>query len=319
MSSRDLLHPELHAWIDSLIPGTIDETTLGLARKELAAMSAMVPTEHPGCEVVRTLATSEDGYAVPLVVVRPTAPLPADGLRPAISWTHGGGYLAGHAIAEVPFLARLAAEHGMVGVSVDYRLAPEHPHPAPVEDGYAGLTWLHEHAGELGVDAARIAVGGESAGGGLAAAVSTLARDRGGPAIARQLLVYPMLDDRTAAAEDSSHEIGVGEWLWSPASNRFAWRSLLGGVDPGSAEVSPYASPARAGDLRGLPATFLDVGDLDLFAVECLGYAQRLVRAGVPTDLHLVAGAVHGYVYAGDDLAVVRAHRDRVRAFFADL
>ncbi|HEY1119182.1 MAG TPA: alpha/beta hydrolase [Acidimicrobiales bacterium] len=317
MSIRPALHPELRAFVDFMRPGgDVDETTLPLARKELAAQMAMLPAEHPGCEVTRASARSEDGYDVPLVVVRPLAGAGTGTGRPAIVWAHGGGYVAGHAEAGTPFLAELATDLGMVGVSVDYRLAPEHPHPAPVQDALAGLLWTHEHAADLGIDRARIAVGGESAGGGLAAALSTLARDRGGPAICRQLLVYPMLDDRTAA-EGTRPGPGVGEVMWSPASNRYAWRSLLGGVEPGSADVSPYASAARAEDLRGLPPTFIDVGDLDLFAEECVAYAERLVRAGVPTDLHVVAGAVHGYVYAGDDLEVCRDHRDRVRTFLA--
>ena len=314
------VHPELREFVASVPPGDIDASTLPLARQEVARLASMVPLEQPGVEVSRaTVRSRHEEYDVPLVVVRPDAGTgAAAGPRPAVVWLHGGGYVAGQADAEVPFLARVAVEHGAVGVAVDYRLAPEHPHPAPVEDAHAALVWVHEHAEDLGVDPARVAVGGESAGAGLAAALSTLARDRGGPAIARQLLVYPMLDDRTAA-DCASHPPGAGELMWKPASNRFAWESLLGGVEPGSADVSPYASPARAEDLRGLPASLHDGGGQGRFVAECIAYAHRLVRAGVPTDLHVVSGAVHGYVHAGEELAIVRAHRDRVRAFLSHL
>lgn len=316
-SEHHLVDPDLRAFVDSLPPLDMDAAALAETRATLARLTATIPQEHPDCVVEGATARSpEHDHGVPLVVVRPRRPAPDGPGRTALLWMHGGGYLLGHAEQDVPYLGDLSAELDLVAVSVDYRLAPEHPHPAPVEDCYAALVWVHQHAAELGIDPRRVVLAGQSAGGGLAAALSTLARDRGGPAIARQVLVYPMLDDRTAA-EDADLAPHAGRLMWTAASNRFAWTSLLG-REPGSAAVSPYAAAARAEDLRGLPATFLDVGALDLFAEEVIDYARRLVRAGVPTDLHVVAGAVHGYAQAGD-LPICRDHQARVRGAIASI
>ncbi|MFC5727875.1 MULTISPECIES: alpha/beta hydrolase [Nocardioides] len=310
MRPHHLLDPDLLAFVEALPPSDMDEPALAETRALLGRLIASIPLEHPGCEVTRTRAASRhEEYDVPLVVVRPR-PVRDDGVPgTAVVWMHGGGYLAGQAEQDVPLLADLAAELGVVGVSVDYRLAPEHPHPAPVEDAYAGLAWVHEHAEELGIDRDRVIVAGESAGGGLAAALSTLARDRAELPIAKQLLVYPMLDDRTARP-DAELSPFAGQLLWTPASNRFGWRSLLG-EEPGAPGISPYASPARAEDLHGLPPTYLEVGELDLFVDEDVAYGHRLIKAGVPTELHVIAGAVHGYNHAGD-LPICRDHRARI-------
>lgn len=184
-----------------------------------------------------------------------------------------------------------AAAADCVIVSVDYRLAPETPHPGPIEDCYAALKWLHDEAGSLGVDAARIAVAGESAGGGLAAALALLARDRGEVRLIHQHLIYPMIDDRTCTAEPHPY---AGEFVFTPNSNRFGWSALLG-CAPGAEGVSPYAAAARAEDLTGLPSTYIAVGALDLFIEENLEYARRLIRAGAPTELHIYPGAYHGF------------------------
>jgi acetyl esterase/lipase len=184
-----------------------------------------------------------------------------------------------------------AEQLGAVVVSVDYRLAPEHPYPAPVEDCYAGLVWTAKAAGELGIDPARIAVGGASAGGGLAAATVLLARDRGGPDVAFQLLVCPMLDDRNITP--SSHEFAEAI-VWDRAANIFGWTALLGDRI-GTDDVPPYAAPARATDLSGLPPAFIDVGELEVFRDEDIDYALRLSQAGVSTEFHLYPGAFHGF------------------------
>lgn len=323
MPTRHLVDPDLLGFVEALPPLDLHEGVLAESRALVDRLLSLVPLEHPGVVLARATARSRhEEYDVPLVVLRPAADDGEPGERPprsgaagrrvALVWMHGGGYLLGRAEQEVPSLAGLVAEHGLVAVSVDYRLAPEHPHPAPVEDCYAALVWVHEHAEELGIDPARVIVGGESAGGGLAAALSTLARDRGGlpSPIAQQILIYPMLDDRTAAA-DAQLSPHAGQFMWTPASNRFGWRSLLGGQEPGAADVSPYASAARAENLGGLPPTYLEVGDLDLFVDEVVAYARRLIRAGVPTDLHVIAGAVHGYRHAGD-LPICRDHRARL-------
>ncbi len=244
-----------------------------------------------------------------LVYIPPTR---SDGsLNGALLHIHGGGYVLGLAESNDPDNRLLARELGCVVVSVNYRLAPETAHPGPVEDCYAALVWLATHADELGVDPARIGVKGESAGGGLAAGLALLARDRGGPALAFQHLVYPMIDDRTAVTDDP-HPY-AGEYVWTPASNRFGWASLLG-VEPGGPDVSPYAAAARATDLTGLPPAFLAMGALDLFLDEDLDYARRLTRAGVPVELHVYAGAFHGFYSAPQASVTQQANRDGLEA-----
>ncbi|MET0986790.1 MAG: alpha/beta hydrolase [Steroidobacteraceae bacterium] len=205
---------------------------------------------------------------------------------------HGGGFVMG--VPEIVDARNrwLVRETQCVVVSVDYRRAPDTAFPGALEDCYAALAWVYDNARELGVDAARIAVGGESAGGGLAAAVALLARDRGRIPLALQLLVYPMLDDRTCTRTDTAAHFG--EFIWSRRSNEFGWRALLG-REPGTEGVSSYAAPARAQSLAGLPRTFIAVGGLDLFLEEDIDYARRLMQAGVPTELHVLAGAYHGF------------------------
>lgn len=189
-------------------------------------------------------------------------------------------------------MKNLVTQLGCAIVSVDYRLAPETPHPGPVEDCYAALKWLYTNAADLGVDVGRLAIGGASAGGGLAAGLGLLTRDRAEVPLAFQLLIYPMLDDRTAVTTDP-HPY-TGEFIWTAEANHFGWSSLLG-QEPGSEGVSPYAAAARAESLAGLPPTYICVGALDLFMEEDIEYARRLVRAGVPTELHLYPGAYHGF------------------------
>ncbi len=229
----------------------------------------------------------------PSIRVLITQPKAAGRGRPGILHIHGGGYIIGTAEMTIASDVSYAMEFGAVSVSVDYRLSPETAHPGPVEDCYAGLTWLHSHADELGVDPARIAVTGESAGGGLAAATVLLARDRGKLSVRFQHLIFPMLDDRTVTAADPSPLLG--EFVWTRESNRFGWAALLG-HEPGIANVSPYAAPARAEQLAELPPTFIACGALDLFLEENLEYSRRLIRAGVPTELHIYPGAPHGFM-----------------------
>jgi triacylglycerol lipase len=229
--------------------------------------------------------------------------------HPALLHLHAGGYVVGSAFGNDAAQAALCAELACVIASVEYRLAPEFPHPAPVEDAYAALKWLHGEAAALRVDPARIAVGGESAGGGLAAALALLARDRGEVPIVFQHLIYPMLDDRTVLAEPHPF---AGEFIWSPEQNRFGWAALLGG-EPGGPDVSPYAAPARATDLSGLPPAFISVGALDLFVEEDMEYARRLIRAGVPTELHVFPGAFHAFDIVPTARAAIVA-RNRSRA-----
>jgi acetyl esterase/lipase len=210
---------------------------------------------------------------------------------PALLWIHGGGYVLGSVERDDLLAKHLARVGQCVVASVEYRLAPEHPFPAPVEDCYAALKWLSTHSADLGVNKSRIAIGGASAGGGLAAGLALVARDRAEVDVAFQLLIYPMIDDRNIVP---ASETAPDTFVWTRENNRMGWRAYLG-REPGGADVSPYAAAARATDLRGLPPAYIPVGDLDLFLDENITYAQRLLTAGVPTELHVYPGAFHGF------------------------
>lgn len=227
----------------------------------------------------------------PAVPVRIYSPAERSASVPGMLWIHGGGFTAGTHTANDALCQRFVVEAGCLVVSVGYRLAPEHPFPAPAEDCYAALRWLADSAGELSVDRARIAIGGGSAGGGLAAGVALMARDRGEIPLMFELLIYPCLDDRNETP--SSQEIAAEGMVWHRAQSLRGWRAYLGSDRP--AEVSPYAAPARVADVAGLPPTFLMVGTLDLMRDENIAYAQRLMQAGVATELHVYPGAFHGF------------------------
>lgn len=216
------------------------------------------------------------------------------GPRAAILYIHSGGFVMGSAAMMNGYCARLADELGVVVVSVDYRLAPETPFPGPLEDCYDGLKWLFEHADTLGVDKQRVAVMGDSGGGGLAAALCLLARDRGGPQPKAQLLMYPMLDYRTGGAQESSSNPFTGDFLWTRSMNQFGWNAMRGQQEL-KAEQLGYFSPSLAHDFSSLPAAFIGVGTLDLFVDECLAYGHALLRAGVPVDLRTYPGCFHGF------------------------
>ena len=220
---------------------------------------------------------------------------------PCLYFIHGGGMMLGDNRSGGAAGAFAHAEQlGAAVVSVEYRLAPETPHPGPVEDCYAGLTWVVEQAGELGIDPARVIVGGGSAGGGLAAAVALLARDRGGPALLGQLLICPMLDDRNNTP--SSHQMdGLG--IWDHGANDVGWTALLGDAC-GGPDVSPYAAPARATDLSGLPPAFIDVGSAETFRDEDVAYATRIWQAGGDAELHVWPGGFHGFAGMVPDAAL---------------
>ncbi|MFF7974914.1 alpha/beta hydrolase fold domain-containing protein [Streptomyces sp. NPDC007905] len=244
---------------------------------------------------------------VPLLVCRPTAPA---GPYPVIYHTHGGGMVAGsHRSAELAGELDRAQELGLAVVAVDYRLAPEHPDPAPVEDCYAGLVWLAAHAPDLGIDPARIVVSGNSAGGALAAGLALLSRDRRGPRLLGQVLQFPMLDDRCATF---SHQQMERVGLWDGASNRAGWTSLLGGRR-GTRDVSCYAAPARAADLAGLPPAFIEVGSVEALRDEGIAYASRIWQTGGQAELHVWSGAFHSFDEWVPRAEVSRAaHRTRV-------
>jgi acetyl esterase/lipase len=227
----------------------------------------------------------------PEVFVRIYQPADRPDTLPALLWIHGGGYVLGSVERDDLLAKHLARVGQCVVASVEYRLAPEHPFPAPVEDCYAALKWLAAQSTKLGVNTARIAIGGASAGGGLAAGLAVLTRDRAEVEIAFQLLIYPMIDDRTIAPASATVP---DTFVWTRENNLMGWRAYLG-REPGGTDVSPHAAAARATDLRGLPPAYIPVGDLDLFLDENMTYAQRLLAAGVPTELHVYPGAFHGF------------------------
>ena len=224
---------------------------------------------------------------------------------PALLWIHGGGFILGSPEQDELSSATFAKELGIVVVAARYRLAPKHPFPAPMDDCYAALKWLHDNAASLGVRADRIAIGGGSAGGGLAAGLTLLARDRKQIPVAFQLLVYPMLDDRTVTRTDVD---GANHRMWTQAANRYGWASYLG-KEPGGAEAPIYAAPARAGDLSGLPPTWIGVGTYDLFHDEDQAYVQRLKSAGVPLEVETVERAYHGFDVFNPQAPVVKRFR----------
>ncbi|WAZ26717.1 alpha/beta hydrolase [Streptomyces cinnabarinus] len=222
---------------------------------------------------------------------------------PGIYFLHGGGFIIGDRFTGIVNILDYAIEHNAVVVSLDYRLAPEHPDPAPVEDAYAGFIWTAAHAADLGIDPERILLAGTSAGGGLAAGVALLARDRQGPKALAQMLMSPMIDDRDQTVSTLQY---TGTGSWSRESNTTGWTALLG--DRRATDtVSPYASPARAADLSGLPPAFIDVGSAEVFRDEDVAYASRLWAAGVQVELHVWAGGFHIFDGAAPAAALSRA------------
>ncbi|MDM5249551.1 alpha/beta hydrolase [Lysinibacillus sp. G4S2] len=210
---------------------------------------------------------------------------------PALLWIHGGGYVIGAPEGDDLLCQRFVNEANCIVVSVDYRLAPEHPYPAPIEDCYAALKWIADHAIDLGIDSARIGIAGASAGGGLTAALALLARDRNYPKLSFQMPLYPMIDDRNNTP--SSLEI-TGHMIWNHDLNQKGWEMYLNGEN-GSDNVSQYAAAARAEDLSGLPFTYTCVGQLDPFRDETLQYVTRLCQAGVDVEFHLYPGCYHAF------------------------
>ena len=278
-------HPDLRRFARLAPRSLVGPRTLRLIR----ALSP--PIRHGGShEDVEVLILSSG------VGVRLHRPVGVSQPAAAMLWIHGGGYVIGNAQQDDALCRRFTRKLGITVASVDYRLAPEHPYPAPLEDCYSALTWL---AGLPAVDPARVAIGGASAGGGLAAALALLARDRGEVTPALQLLAYPMLDDRSGWGLDNPNYR-----LWGPKSNRFGWAAYLGNADP------QVAVPARHKDLSGLPPAWIGVGTHDLFHDEDLAYGERLTDAGVPCQIEVVPGAFHGF-----DLVVPKAAVSQ--AFFA--
>ena len=287
---------------------------------DLAAALAEFPFEHVTAELLPSLrgafpavpglsdAVARRDHEVPgepPVPVRVHRPVGADGALPCVYSIHGGGYVLGSYVMDDPYFDDLCPRLGLAGVSVEYRLAPDTPYPGPLEDCYRGLKWTYDNAEELGIDPDRIGVRGVSAGGGLAAALALLARDRGEVPLAFQLLDCPMLDDRQVTASSQLDGLPV----WSRESNTFGWQSYLGPLS-GSDDIPYTAAAARADDLTGLPPAFVSVGSIDGFLDEDVDYALRLNHAGVPAELHVYPGACHGYQMAPSCEISAQARRD---------
>jgi acetyl esterase/lipase len=229
----------------------------------------------------------------------------------ALLWIHGGGMIVGAAAQDDRMCGNTARELGIVVVSVEYRLAPEHPFPAALDDCHAGWSWLQDNARQLGVSQSRVVVGGESAGGGLAASLTQRIHDAGHRQPAAQWLFYPMLDDRTAARREFD---SVNHRIWNNRANRVGWRAFLG-VEPGAAEVPAYAAAARRQDLTGLPPAWIGVGDIDLFYTEDHEYSERLRAAGVEVTFDVTPGAPHAFLSWATETTIAREHVHRARTW----
>jgi acetyl esterase/lipase len=305
MTKLRLVDAELRPMLEMIPTIALTAETLPFIRQRAAAgvVASLPASLVPGEE--RFVPGPDGAPDVRVLIYRPAPAAAAP--RPAILHIHGGGYVMGSPEMNAVDNTEIAAELDAVIVAVDYRLAPETSYPGPVEDCYAALKWLHSNHSELGIAPSRIGISGQSAGGGLAAATALLARDRGEVTLAFQHLIYPMLDDRTCVtAKPHPH---TGRFIWTAESNRFGWTSLLG-REPGSADVEPYAAPARAQDLTELPPTYISIGSLDLFLDENMDYALRLTRAGVPVELHVYPGAYHGFQMTPDARITRVAQRD---------
>ncbi|MGW2250899.1 alpha/beta hydrolase [Kitasatospora sp. NPDC001660] len=302
--------PELHAALAAVgAPGPLTPEGLApwQARDAAARPRPTVEQLRDGgrFEVAELRApVAWDGSEVRLVTARPAG---LAGPLPVLYYLHGGGMVSGNAWSVLPRLLReSAAPLGLAVVSAEYRLAPGAQYPAAVEDCYAGLARAAELADDLGLDAKRIVLGGKSAGGGLAAALALLTRDRGGPKPIGQLLLSPMLDDRGTTF--SSHQM-AGRDTWDRTSNATAWQAVLGDRY-GVADLPPYAAPARATDLSGLPPAYVEVGSAETFRDEAVAYADAIWRAGGAAELHVWPGAFHGFDTLAPQAALSRDARD---------
>ncbi len=303
--------PELAALlpaVNEVLPSSILPDDLDRVREQVAAAFLPIDDVIAGRPIEysdRTIPGPEGAPDITVTILRPAGQRIEN--APGIYHTHGGGMILGDRFVGVDQLCDWVLEFGAVAVTVEYRLAPEHPDPAPIDDSYAGLVWTAENAAELGIDPARLILAGASAGGGLAAGLALMARDRGGPSVAAQMLIYPMLDDRNETPSAGQFE-GIG--VWDRISNDTAWTMLLGDRRRTS-QVSPYAAPARAAELAGLPPAFVDVCSTETFRDEDIAYATELCRAGVQTELHVWPGGFHGFDSLAPDAPLAQQARAR--------
>lgn len=300
---RPPFDPELEATLTLIgeqMPASITPEMIPLMRQApVLAPADELFAEHD-IERRDVTITGHDGDEIEVTVL---AKRGRTGTGPGVFHTHGGGMIIGDRFVGIATMVDWIDRFDAVVVTVEYRLAPEFPDPYPVEDCYAGLVWTADHADELGIDPARLIIAGASAGGGLAAGVALLARDRRGPDLAGQVLIYPMLDDRDETVS-TRQMAGVG--VWDRTSNVTGWSALLG-ERRGTADVSIYAAPARATDLAGLPPAFIDCGSAETFRDEDVAYASALWAAGVQTELHVWPGGFHGFDMMAPHAAISRA------------
>lgn len=303
MSTRRLVHPSLLPLLELMPGGGFSDEALPQIRAQSEQRFAFLgePVLQPEVKLI-------DGPGGPLEIYW-YDPSPGTTGRAALLHIHGGGMVIGSARSMQHGPAGMAAALGIPVASVEYRLAPEHPFPAPQDDCLAGLKWLSSNAADLGVDPARIGIIGESAGGGLAAATALMARDLGGPALAAQFLVFPMLDHRTGSEACPYDNPTTGEFIWTRESNRFGWGALRGSYGIDDARKG-WFSPSLAESLTGLPQTWIGTGSLDLFLDENLDYARRLIAAGVPVELHVYPGAIHAFQAIADGPLAHAFNRD---------
>ena len=297
----DLVHPEFGRMSNKMPPFSFNRHTLRLFR----LLSNLQPkAKIPGdIHVDNVYIQSQDPkHKIRVRIYKPTTMVsPA----PVLVWMHGGGFLIGKPEMDDPFLVRFAHELRILIVSIDYRTAPEHPFPTPLDDCYTALKWIHAHHQTMGIDPDRIAVGGESAGGGLAATLIQLAHDRNEVKPIFQMLVYPMLDDRSSSRPDLANK----EFMtWSQDSNRFGWESYLN-QPCGSDNLPPYAAASRREDCTGFPPAWICVGTLDLFYEEDTAYANILKDSGVDCELVVIPGVFHGFDVLGPKAKIVEDFR----------
>lgn len=296
----------LDGFFDGQMP-PLDDTSLPLLRGFEMANRETLLAGRPYDERTITIPTPEAE-----LVLSVFEPRGRDEVVPAIYWIHGGGMVTGSRYSAVEAL-EAAGGIGAVVTSIEYRLAPEHPAPAPIDDCYHGFCWVIEHAAELGIDPARIVVGGGSAGGGLAAATALRLRDHGGPSLAGLLLCCPMLDDRMTSV--SANQFG-DDVLWTRTANTYGWSALLGDR-AGTSEVSIYEAPGRATDLGGLPPTYIDVGSVDLFRDEDVAFASTVWACGGDAELHVWPGGYHGFEQLAPDTPLAADAREARRRWLA--
>ena len=286
-STKHLLHPELRVMAEAPIISDInDDNLFGLRQTLDEARPPMANADSFNVKRTEIFISQDHGPDVRCLLYVPNN---KDPLGPGYLHIHGGGYIIGSPEGSDTQNLLLSSEIGVVIISVDYRLAPECPIPAPLEDCYAALGWFHENSEELGIDQTRIGIGGESAGGGLAAALAIKARDEGEYQVCWQSLTYPMLDDRTGSEGNYGDPL-VGEFVWTREFNQYAWNRYLADAERASPQI-----PARLENFEGLPPTWMFTASLDLFRDENIDYAQKLMRAGVACDLVVYTGACHAF------------------------